>query len=154
MSVTTILAKAAMPCILVGGGITAGASVEPIKRAVHHRVHKPMARKVVVTPVCIDPIAVADIDGVLPGGGVFSLAATPTVPQSIGRWSVSPPPGVTSYIPPLVTGTPPTETPPVSAIPEPSTWITMLVGMALAAFGLRQKRRAKVVVSNQRGVGS
>lgn len=67
---------------------------------------------------------------VAPGG----LASPPGVPTSPGSPLIAPPET------PTATPQPPPVTTPVSGVPEPATWATMLLGFALIGRELRRRR--------------
>lgn len=146
---SSLLTKAAL-CICPPAVVaTTAATVPPVRRAVHHLTapahpHHAVSRQ---APPCV-PVASRTLASPLPPEAtpddVVALTAvtppttTPGVP--IGPAPLSPPtfptgPGVLPNQPttPVGPGTP--------AIPEPSAWVTMVLGFGLIGAGVRSRRR-------------
>jgi len=77
------------------------------------------------------------------GGGVDSVLAAPGGGGAVGG-GVSPPGGSVGGVPPPA-GSAPTDrvTPPVvvTAVPEPQTWATMIIGFGVIGWSLRRRKR-------------
>lgn len=95
-------------------------------------------------------VAAAPVVGGVPGGGIPGIGAGPVI---IGGGGGGTPGGGTGVVPtptptptasptPVPTASPtPTPTEPVPAVPEPGTWLTLILGFGMVGAGLRRRRR-------------
>ena len=150
MNATFMMLAKTVPCII---GVVLGANVEPIKKVVHRAQHtvvhrfKPMDRKVITPDVCIDP----QLDRTpLPVNAFTDSKPDPFAmyedTKGVFGGQASYYSGVIGsggYNPPLVINKPPKPpvvTPPISAVPEPKTWLSMILGFAMSALFLRKAK--------------
>jgi hypothetical protein len=159
-----LTAKGLLPCVLVGGGVTLGQEVPKVRHAYHrvvdrikpHRAHakprqtyKAAARHTEITEQCIQPLytspfVLEDLSGHTPSSPGTITPNSPTIYGGttpggfIGGGFL---PGGPNGGTPPVTGTPGTNPPPVSAVPEPASWMFMLTGFTMVGTAARYQRR-------------
>jgi hypothetical protein len=103
-----------------------------------------------LVPVTIDVPPVAELTPPTPPGVIFTPPPGTIVPPCC---SVVPPPGPPGSPPPPPPGPPtpppgPPPPPPPPAVPEPGTWMTMVVGFGLSGWFIRRRRPMQVKRSN------
>ena len=81
-----------------------------------------------------------------PPTGLLPLGDTGGTPAGSDGGQPGFPGGIGTVVPPVTSVTPTDPTspgvpPPVAAVPEPGTWVTMMLGLALCAAALRRRRR-------------
>lgn len=114
------------------GGGTPGTTTGPVGDTVTEAVNNADA-----PPVPIDAV----VPGPVPGGFIGTPGGFVVTPGGGGPSGG----GVTTPTPtptPTPTSTPPVVVPPVSSVPEPETWLTMLFGFAAVGGALRWRRRS------------
>jgi hypothetical protein len=153
MTVLTILAKAAMPCIVATAGITVGTvhhkAIERAVRRVYHRpaprvAHKPVPRPVIAATACIMPTAGSVEPVILPTSQPESRQPAMGVTGD-GYWWIGNPPIRGAYTPAT-----PTVAPPPSAIvssapplPELGVWAMMIAGIGAIGGVVRTRRQGE-----------